>query len=369
MVAQAWSRKRRLGWPSPSVIVCPSSSSNLTAVFLDARHAGHLPVHQPRVPVVAGEPHPVAGAQFEAARAVRLHAARAAGDLPGPPPDLAAGGILDNHRPTLPVDTGHGSAVALLHPQPLVPAVEDQRVAFGVAGMQIRLRAGQAPGQELLAPMRAGPWILALGQEPVPDDTIDRVAQRAGGRDDTGIVPASLSESVSHRCAASFASLSRSISVTLFPSFLNAALISPSSVDLTADFSLESFCRRISSSTAVCMPDFINCPKGFPASTPSSCFSSPDQHDPGQSHGRGGLEQIPHLFGGGQRSLVHHQNGLVHLRPQPFQSLRGHSSLDQPGLPSQEPLQGLGGDARFLPQRFGRRCRRGQALQRVAVAR
>ncbi|MDE0372359.1 MAG: hypothetical protein OXI73_07440 [Rhodospirillales bacterium] len=54
--------------------------------------------------------------------------------------------------------------------------------------MQPRLRAGQAPGQEFRAGTRRA-VDFAFGGEFVSDDTIDAVAQRAGGRDDTGIVP------------------------------------------------------------------------------------------------------------------------------------------------------------------------------------
>ena len=85
----------------------------------------------------------------------------------------------------------------------------------------------------------------------------------------------SVGDSASQRAAAAPARLSGFTSATLEPSFSNALRTSPARLASTAAFSSGSRWRMISSITAVFMPAACNCANGLPASTASSCFSSP----------------------------------------------------------------------------------------------
>ena len=82
-------------------------------------------------------------------------------------------------------------------------------------------------------------------------------------------------ESFNHRAATAPAMFSGLTSATLPPSFSNACLISPARLASTAAFRSGFLWRMIWSMVAIGMPAPCNWANALPASTASSCFSSP----------------------------------------------------------------------------------------------
>ena len=91
----------------------------------------------------------------------------------------------------------------------------------------------------------------------------------------TPVCSRSSGESLSQRAATAPAMLSALTCATPEPSFSKAVRMSPAMLASTAFFSAGSRWRMISSITAVRMPACCSWAKGLPASTASSCFSSP----------------------------------------------------------------------------------------------
>ena len=92
-----------------------------------------------------------------------------------------------------------------------------------------------------------------------------------------------------------------------------------------------------------------------------------DQHDPGDANDARDPEQVAGLDGGGERSLVDHQDGLGERRAHFALAFLCKAARRHPAVAGEEPLQRLGLDACFGRERLRRRGRGREPHHAVAA--
>ncbi len=243
------------------------------SVFVHGIHLGELSVREFGGRVVARKAHPVTGLKLQLFASEHLDSALGGSGPRRIPLDQVAQTVPEGERSRPGIDPGDLADVVLLHTQGLVAAVEDHPVADFIVVRAGHLGAGETARNELPNLMRRS-VDRAFGKE--SSRTVSLIASRSARVG--AITPAvwrSSGDNASQRSDASRPRCSGSTRATRSPSFSNAVLTSPARLARTASLSVASRWRTISSTTAVVIPAAFNCAKGLPASTPSSCFSSP----------------------------------------------------------------------------------------------
>ena len=143
--------------------------------------------------------------------------------------------------------------------------------------------------------------------------------------------------------------------------------MSPARLASTAALSSGSRWRTISSMTAVFMPARCSCANGLPASTASSCFSSPTSTTRGMRSASAIRRRSRAWTVEANEPSSTTSTVFRYARPHLLSALSGHASFGDAAVPGQEELKGLARQAGLGCEGAGGGRRRRKAPDLVAL--
>ena len=336
------------------------------AVPVDGLNRRGLAVGEPRRRVVAREAHPVAPAELHRLAAVDLHPALGARDQVRFPLCLVAARVGEHDGMAVVDEPRDGPLVALVHPERLVLAGEDHRIAYRVVRGAAHLGAGEIARNELLAlPRRSRD--RTLGNQSLADGGVDLVAQRPRGRGHPGSISL-----FGREVQPVPRGLGSEIAVLDLPDVV--AELGERGLHVAGEARLD---RSLQLRIALA-EDVVHHRRGHPGGPELAerlpCLDRAelllvaDQHHARQAQRGRDAHEVANLLAGSERGFVHHQDRLRVRGAELAQPGRRAPAVGYPVMTREVALQGLRFDAGLVLKRLRRRGRRREADGPVALA-